>query len=498
MTLLGRRMDPFLSRGTLGTRRGQRSHYTTRRVSRGSQHGVALLATLLVTALLVAAAAGGAVVSRIDLFISGNLHSGMQAFWLAQAGAESGKNWLENNLTGATFPITIGPRRLGEGSFTVRIDAPAAGRYRITATGEDDRASRRVVEEIVSVPALTPPGVVTSLGDGLRPDFRDPLSSTSDVGQRIPDFSLDGRNWAADGSLSGRCADVAPFAVAQPAAQSAIVTAADALKQRLVTRANHFCDAAGGSTGSGSCTPGLAWLRGPAALPRFTAGTCAATDPACFVNLDLSAAALRATAQPAELHVALPPDDRGPFHPGTAADAFVRILDAAQRTQLAAALTEVRTRVAALPDDQVLDITDDLGSGMHTYGTPTAPRVTRVRGGTDPLRIGNDARLSGAGVLVVSRAVELDRASLNWHGLVMLVDDGALRAAEPEVCGRILGAVVVDASAATSAVGSGRFDLNRIARRDCVPLAVAYSCETVSRALVLLQQTLSWTERLDT
>ena len=479
-------------------RRGQRSHYTTWRVSRGSQHGVALLATLLVTALLVAAAAGGAVVSRIDLFISGNLHSGVQAFWLAQAGAESGKNWLESNLAGATFPITIGPRRLGEGSFTVRIDAPAAGRYRITAIGEDDRASRRVVEEIVAIPALTPPGVVTSLGGGLWPDFRDPLSSTSDVGQRIPDFSLDGRHRAADGSLSGRCADVAPFAVAQPSAQSALVTAADALKQRLVTRANHFCDAAGRGTGSGSCTPGLAWLRGPAALPRFTAGTCAATDPVCFVNLDLSAAALRATAQPAELHVALPPDDRGPFHPGTAADAFVRLLDAAQRTQLAAALAEVRTRVAALPDDQVLDITDDLGSGLHTYGTPTAPRVTRVRGGIGPLRVGNGARLSGAGVLVVSRALKLDRASLNWHGLVMLMDDGALRAAEPEVCGRILGAVVVDASAATSAVGSGRFDLNRIARRDCAPLAVAYSCETVSRALLLLQQTLSWTERLDT
>lgn len=478
-------------------RRGQRSRCMTRRVSRGSQHGVALLATLLITALLVAAAAGGAIVSRIDLFISGNLRSGVQAFWLARAGAESGKNWLENNLAGATFPITIGPRRLGEGSLTVRIDAPAAGRYRITATGEDDRASRRVVEEIVSVPALTPLGVVTSLGGGLRPDFRDPLSSTSDVGQRIPDFSLDGRNRAADGSLSGRCADVAPFAVAQPAAQSAFVTAADALKQRLVTRANHFCDAAGRSTGSGSCTPGLSWLRGPAALPRFTAGTCAATDPACFVTLDLSAAVLRAAAQPAELHVALPPDDRGPFHPGTAADAFVGLLDAAQLTQLAAALAEVRTRVAALPDGQVLDVTEDLGSGTHTYGTPTAPRVTRVRGGTGPLRIGNGARLSGAGVLVVSRAVELGQASLDWHGLVLLVDDGALRAAAPEVCGRILGAVVVDASAATGA-GSGRFDLNRVARRDCAPLAVAYSCETVSRALVLLQQTLSWTERLDT
>lgn len=491
-------MDSFLPRGTRGTRRGRRSRCATWRVPRGEQHGVALLATLLVTALFVAAAAGGTVVSRTDLFISGNLRSGVQAFWLAQAGAESGKNWLENNSAGATFPITIGPRRLGEGGFTVRIDAPAAGRYRITATGEDDRASRRVVEEILAIPALTPLGVVTSLGDGLRPDFRDPLSSASDVGQRIPDFSLDGRNRAADGSLSDRCADVAPFAVTQPSAQSALITASDAIKRRLVTRANHFCDAAGRSTGSGSCTPGLAWLRGPAALPRFAAGTCAATDPACFVNLDLSAAALRATAQPAELHVALPPDDRGPFHPGTAADSLVRLLDAAQRTQLAAALAEVRTRVAALPDGRVLDVTDDLGSGTHTYGTPTAPRVTRVRGGTDPLRVGNGARLSGAGVLVVSRALELGRASLDWHGLVLLVDDGALRAAAPEVCGRILGAVVVDVGAAASAPGGGRFDLNRIARRDCAPLAVAYSCETVSRALLLLQRTLSWTERLDT
>ena len=463
-------------------------------MSRGSQCGVALLATLLITALLVAAAAGGAIVSRVDLFISGNLRSGVRAFWLAQAGVEVGKNWLENNLAGAALPITLGPRTLGEGRYTIRIDAPAAGRYRITSTGEDDQASRRVVEEVVSIPALTPRGVVTSLGDGLRPDFRDPLASPSDVGQRILDFNLDGRNRASDGSLSGRCADVAPFAVTQASAQTALVTAADALKQRLVTRANHFCDAAGRSTGPGSCTPGLAWLRGSAALPRFTAGTCAANDPACFVNLDLSAAALRATAQPAELHVALPPDDRGPFHPGTATDAFVRLSDVAARTQLTAALAEVRQRV----DDRILAIAENLGSGTHTYGTPAAPRVTRVPGGTGPLRIGNGARLSGAGVLVVSRAVELGQASLDWHGLVLLVDDGALRVTEPEMCGQILGAVVVDAGAAASVPGSGRFDLNQVTRRNCAPLAVNYSCQTVTRALLLLQRTLSWTERLDT
>ena len=498
MTVLGCLTDAFRPRRTRNGGRGQRSRFMAWHLSRGSQRGVALLATLLITALLVAAAAGGTIVSRVDLFISSNLRSGVRAFWLAQAGAEVGKNWLEDNLAGADLPITLGPRTLGEGRYTIRIDAPAAGRYRITSTGEDDQASRRVVEEIISVPALTPLGVVTSLGDGLQPDFRDPLSSTSDVGQRIPDFSLDGRNRASDGSLSGRCADVAPFAVTQASAQTALVTAADALKQRLVTRANHFCDAAGHSTGPGSCTPGLAWLRGSAALPRFTAGACAANDPTCFVNLDLSAAALRATAQPAELHVALPPDDRGPFHPGTAADAFVRLSDAAARTQLAAAVAEVRQRIDALSDDRILDIAENLGSGTHTYGTPAAPRVTRIRGGTGPLRIGNGARLSGAGMLVVSRAVELGQASLDWRGLVLFVDDGAVRAVEPEVCGQILGAVVVDAGAAASAPGGGRFDLNRVTRRNCAPLAVNYSCETVTRALLLLQQTLSWTERLDT
>ena len=158
----------------------------------------------------------------------------------------------------------------------------------------------------------------------------------------------------------------------------------------------------------------------------------------------------------------------------------------------------MRQRIAALSDDRILDIAENLGSGAHTYGTPAAPRVTRVRGGTGPLRIGNGARLSGAGVLVIGRAVELGQAGLDWRGLVLLVDDGALRAAEPEVCGQILGAVVIDAGAATSAPGGGRFDLNRVTRRNCAPLAINYSCETVTRALLLLQRTLSWTERLDT
>ena len=87
-----------------------------------SEQGVALLATLILMTLLAAIGGSGTILSRADLFVSQNLLSGVQALWLAQAGAEVGKNWLENNLPGAAFPIAIGPEALGDGIYTVQIE----------------------------------------------------------------------------------------------------------------------------------------------------------------------------------------------------------------------------------------------------------------------------------------------------------------------------------------------------------------------------------------
>ena len=192
------------------------------------------------------------------------------------------------------LPFTLGPAELANGTYTVSIAALGNRAYRLTAVGLGPEGSRRVVEEVVRLPDFTPAGAVTSDGDGLHPDFND---DSGGVGRRIPDFNVDGRNHAPDGTLSPLCLGVSPFAATQVAAQNDLSTAADALKREVVTRANSFCQA-DGSDVAGTCTPGLFWVRGSGVLPRFLSTPCVATDPTCFLNLDLSAAALRAAAQP--------------------------------------------------------------------------------------------------------------------------------------------------------------------------------------------------------
>lgn len=465
-----------------------------RRVVLGSERGVALLTTLILMTLLAAIGSSRTILSRVDLFISQNLRSGVQAFWLAQAGAEVGKNWLEANLPGETFPVTLGPQVLGKGMYTVQIEELDARRYRITATGVGAEASRRVVEEVIALPPFTPGGAVTSLGAGLRPDFTDPTTSPAGSGHRIPDFSIDGRNHALAGDLSARCPDIAPFAVSQSQAQSDLITAQRSLKQRIVTRANRFCRADGNSTVFGVCTPGLAWVRGPTPLPRFDPLPCQLEEPSCFLRLDLSAAVLRATAQPAHVHLPAAPNDRGPFTPSSASTPFASLLPAEERRQLQTALVEIQEQVARLESDQVLEITQHLEHDSYTYGTAVQPRVTQIRAGPGSLRMGNAARVTGTGVLIIPRVVLLSNVTFQWQGIVVIMGEGDLRAVGPNVCGQILGAVLVQ----DNGTPGQRLDFDRVQRSGaCAPLAVNYSCAAVARALMLLHRTVSWTEQFD-
>ncbi len=459
-----------------------------------SERGVILLTTLILLTLLAAIGSSRTILSRVDLFISHNLRSGVQAFWLAQAGAEVGKNWLEANLPGETFPITLGPQALGEGTYTVQIEELDARRYRITATGVGAEASRRVVEEVVALPPFTPGGAVTSLGVGLQPDFTDPTTSPARSGHRIPDLSIDGRNHALAGDLSARCPDIAPFAVSQIQARTDLISAQHSLKQRIVTRANLFCRADGDSTASGVCTPGLAWVRGPALLPRFDSLRCQLEEPTCFLHLDLSAAALRATAQPAHVHLPTAPNDRGPFTPSSALTPFASLLSDEERRQLQTALAEIQQQIAGLEPEQVLEISQHLEHDSYTYGTAAQPRVTQIQAGSSSLRMENDARVTGAGILIVPRVVLLDNVTFQWQGIVVIMGEGALRAVGPNVCGQILGAVLVQDNGSPGQ----KLDFARVQRSSaCTPLAVNYSCAAVVRALMLLHRTVSWTERFD-
>jgi len=457
-----------------------------------SETGIVLLSTLLLMALLLVVGASVLSLSRTDLMIARNLQIGTETLWVARSGAEFGKNWLENNLLTAPLPVTLGPIPLGNGTYTVEIVALGNNTYRLTATGLGTDGSRREVEEIVRLPNLVPIGVILNEGDGLHPDFDD---SSGGTGRRIPAFSIDGRNHSLSGALSGTCPAVPSYAVTQASAQSDLTTALNILKREVVVRANAYCQADGSSSGGGTCTPGLSWIRGNAALPRFTSGGCVATNPACFINLDLSAAALRATAQPPAMNLPPAPQDRGPFAPTiTTTVPFARLLTTSEQTNTHTALDDLVRRVGEVSVEKKLTITTSITSGVHTYGTTVTPKVTTIEDGVSSLEISGGAVVNGVGILIIPRVLQLRNATLNWQGLVVIAGDGDLRADNSGACGQILGALVIRDDAAADR----KFDLDVVAQTGgCAPFAVNYSCEAVARALTLLMQTVSWTEKFD-
>lgn len=441
------------------------------------QRGFIFISTLLLMSLLIPLSLSAIARLQTDLHISRNLLSSLQAFWIARAGLAVGKDWLENSGPQTAFPVSLGPQPFADGSYSVSIDRLGGGRYRLSALGQGADAARRRVEEIVHIPDFTPAGVVTSDGDGLHPDFDDNSGGT---GRRIPDFSLDGRNHAASGVLSAICPAISPFATARSSAHSDLSAALGSLKRGIVERANSSCQADGGS----ACTPGLFWVRGADSLPRFRTDACETGEPGCFLNLDLSASALRADR--------LPPADHGPFAPGPAP--LVHPLSPPQRSRTRKALLDIVDRLPDLPAEKLLFLRSSLLAGTHTYGTPEAPKVTWIEDGAGPLDLDGGAVVRGAGLLLISRVVRLGRASLNWRGLVLIVDDGDLRVTDAEACGHILGAVVIR----DNAVPNQKFDLDRVrAGPRCRPFTVSYSCDAVYRALNLFMRTVAFREGLD-
>ena len=457
-----------------------------------SEAGFVLIPVLLFTTLLLLANMMTLSVNGTDLRTTRNRHSGIETLWIARAGTEIGKNWLEHHLLTTSLPVILGPTPFGSGTYTVEIVAIENNAYRVTAIARGPEGSRQDVEEIVRLPNLPPLGVILNEGDGLHPDFDDLSGGT---GRRIPDFSIDGRNHTPDGVLSSTCPAIAPYAVTQSTAQGDLTTALATLKREVVARANAYCQADGGSSGGGVCTPGLSWIRGSTALPRFMSGACGATDPSCFVNLDLSAAALRATAQPPEEHLLPPPQDRGPFVPPVSTTLpFARLLTASEQSTVHAELDELLRRIGEIPGEKKLTIATSIASGTHTYGTPENPQLTMIEDGTGTLDISGGAVLNGAGILLIPRVLQLREATVNWHGLVVIVGDGDLRASDPAVCGQIVGAVVVRDDAAVDR----KLDFDVIQHTgSCNRFAVNYSCEAIARALALLMRTDSRMEKFD-
>ncbi|MBI3247251.1 MAG: hypothetical protein HYZ50_12175 [Deltaproteobacteria bacterium] len=424
---------------------------------------------------------------RSDLFVSQNLLTGMQTLWLARAGTEVGKKWLETNLPSTAFPVSLSPATLGNGTYAVTIESLGNGKYRLTAVGTGPSETRRVVEEVMRLPDFAPAGAITSTGDGLHADFND---ESGGIGRRIPDFTVDARNHAPDGTLSALCPSLSPFAAVQTGAQSDLTNVANTLRQEIVTRANSFC-LPDGNNNAGSCTPGLFWVRGAGVTPRFQTAACLASDPTCFLNLDLADAALRAIANPPAAHLPPAPDNRGPLAADPATTPLALTLSAAEAARLQVAVQDILHGIDELPDERVVRLSTSLGFGHHQYGSLEHPAVVRVEEGVGPLDIDGGATVDGVGVLLIPRVVQLGDATFNWKGIIVLTGAGDLQAAAPSLCGQVLGAVIVDDDAALDR----KLDFDLVQRGSYPPFAINYSCEAVTRTLTTLLHTVSWVEK---
>ena len=87
------------------------------------ERGMVMAISLLILALLIGVGVGAIVSTQTDLKTSGNLLTGTQAFYLAEAGVEWGKNKIKNTAANPPGPSTE-TLRLPPGRFTVSFLAP--------------------------------------------------------------------------------------------------------------------------------------------------------------------------------------------------------------------------------------------------------------------------------------------------------------------------------------------------------------------------------------
>ena len=84
-----------------------------------------------------------------------------------------------------------------------------------------------------------------------------------------------------------------------------------------------------------------------------------------------------------------------------------------ERRQLQTARAEIQQQIARLEPDQVLEITQHLEDGSYAYGTAVQPRVTQIQADPSSLRMGNNAQVTGAGVLIIPRVVLLNNVTFS-------------------------------------------------------------------------------------
>jgi hypothetical protein len=325
--------------------------------------------------------------------------------------------------------------------------------------------------------AVRPPGALNLESQEAAPAFN---NSSEGTGVRIPPTNIDGRPRDVNGNLlppGNGCAATPAMATDSANSTTDLQGALDDLRQKIVQRANAFCNADGSGAGGNKCTPGLWWVRGTDPTDRFTQSNCNATSPNCYKNLNLSAPQLdgiSATAGADLPNVVLPPQNpSAPFvgAPGNVDPLISQVQTSTLQDQISTIQQVVNDSVG---QPNYFTIPGSTINGNVTYGSLTNPAIV-VASDSGGLEIQNGATVTGYGILVVPNNFRIDQATFDWTGIVLVEPPSGEFRLDSNATGFINGALMLQASA------NGTTNV-RTSDSDSSTFTISYSCDAIDLA----------------
>lgn len=335
--------------------------------------------------------------------------------------------------------------------------------------------ARALTRYEVAVDAIRPPGALNLESANAAPAFNNGSNGT---GVRIPPTNIDGRPRDLNGNLlppGNGCSAVSSIATDSTKSTTDLQGAMDDLRNKIVQRANDFCNPDGSNANGNTCTPGLWWVRGTDPAPRFSQGNCAATSAGCFKNLNLNAPELDAISAVTGPHlpiVTLPPQNpSAPFigAPGNV-DPLINQTNQNLLQQEIANINQVVSDSVGLPNYH--PINDSNITSNQTFGSPTDPWVVVA---ANPGGLEVQADVTGYGILVIPNNFRIDAANFHWTGIVLVQPPSGEFRLDTGSTGSINGALLLQADAnGTTNVRTSDSDSNNF--------TISYSCDAIDLA----------------
>lgn len=318
----------------------------------------------------------------------------------------------------------------------------------------------------------------------------------------IPTTIIDGRNHNPDGTWppsTNRCSNVSPLAVDNLNASTPFQQSLSAVRQGIVTQANTICNYANGSSlvSGKTCTPALWWVRGTNQTPRFgsvtiqvsgsgssdghdggSSGGSSSTitltgaSPSMLNLATPELMATSATYAPNIPSVVLPASQTAPFAGGTGNQIDPALYQPPSSSVLPDAFTAVSALVTSASQQPNYISIPPSGTLNTSYGSSSSPVVLVI---TNPNGlILQNTTLTGYGVLVVPSSLQINTATLNWTGIVMVQGGAGQFSIGQNAGGQINGAVLLQA------VNSTALSLQTAGANS--NFAINYSCDAVDLA----------------